>query len=582
MNAKAQTGTLIIDGVHLIIMSWIRRVKRGNQFYLYEVTSVWENGRPKQKLIQYLGVESDQEKVPKPKTKRVHPDRIYPLQSRVAGDVMLLWQIAESLDVVNTIDQYTTGFQNIVGPSPGKYLLTWAINRLIDPESSIQPDTWVQSTVLPELLGMDPQDFTTDAFFSALDAIWPKSLTTQRINGHIPTIEQELYQKWRSLCPLPAGKQETIAYDLTPIPTYGTECPQIEPDSTVNDNQLNQLNLSVITSFADSYPISHFVHPGSFHSISTIPDLMVRLTDLMIEPGTIVWDRGETTKTQITLVEKTGWKLICGVTKRTHEVKALLAATDPPIDPYHLVPIQCMNIYAVKVKTPLFGRSGSVVVYLNPERRLKDQKRRNCALLQIQKDLEELTLSCKDLNRSALSEKIATIVTQPFRPFFQISIHKTPDGMILDWMTNDEARINAEKMDGKYLLYASDVRLFAADIVQRYFEKDFVERVFRNLKTFEEITPTCHCKESRVLGIVFVCTLALRLKTVLRVRLESAKDKKWSVEVLLKHLTRVHRVDLQKDTEYETWYTGLQKEIQTVLEEIGMKDLFGDKVQNTE
>jgi len=562
-------------------MSWIRRVKRGNQFYLYEVTSVWENGRPKQKLVQYLGVESDQEKVPKPKTKRVRPDLIYPLQSRVAGDVMLLWKIAESLNIVNTIDRYTTGFQNVAGPSPGKYLLTWAINRLIDPESATQLEAWVQSTVLPDLLGMDPLDFTKDAYLSSLDAICTQSPKTQRINSHIPTIEVELYQKWRSIRPLPTGRQETIAYDLTPILTYGTECPLIEPGSKINDTQLNQLNLSVITSFADSYPISHFVHPGSFHSISTIPDLMVRLAELMIKPGTIVWDRGYTTKTQIALVEKASWKLICGVTKRTNEVKALLAATEPPVDPYHLVPTQCMNIYAVKVDTPIFGRRGSVVVYLNAERRLKDLKKRNCALLQIQKDLEELQMSCKDLNRDALSEKIAKIVPLAFRPFFQISIQKSPDGMILDWKADDDARINAEKLDGKYLLYASDLHLSSADVVQMYFEKDFVEKVFRDLKTFEEIAPIRHRKESRVLGIIFVCTLALRLKTVLRVMLDSAKDEKWNVEVLLKRLGRVHRVDLQKDTEREIWYTGLQKKTQAVLEEIGMKDLFGDKVRNT-
>ena len=86
-------------------MSWIRRIKRGNQIYLYEVTSVWENGRSKQKLIQFLGVEGDQEKIPKPKTKRVRPERIYPLKSRSAGDVMLLWKIAQSLLELVKFDQ---------------------------------------------------------------------------------------------------------------------------------------------------------------------------------------------------------------------------------------------------------------------------------------------------------------------------------------------------------------------------------------------------------------------------------------------------------------------------------------------
>jgi len=210
-------------------MSWIRRIKRGNQVYLYEVTSIWEDGRPKQKMIRYLGVESDQEKVPKPKTKRMHPERIYPLQSLVAGDVMLLWQIAESLNIVNTIDRYVMGLEDIEGPSPGKYLLSWAINRILDPESATQLDAWVRSTVLPDILGMEPTDFTKDAYLRSLDAICSQSRKTGRIQSHIPTIEVELYQRWRQLHPLPVQNPETIAFDLTPIPTYGTECPLIEP-----------------------------------------------------------------------------------------------------------------------------------------------------------------------------------------------------------------------------------------------------------------------------------------------------------------------------------------------------------------
>lgn len=185
---------IIFNSDQLILISWIRRIKRGKQIYLYEVTSVWENGRAKQKLIQYLGVEGEQEKIPKPKTKRVLLERIHPLKSRSAGDVMLLWKIAQTLNVVNIIDRHTTGFENIEGPSPGKYLITWAINRLIDPESATQLDAWIQSTVLPDLVGMDPLDFSKDAFLKSLDAVCSQSQKTRRIQSHIPSIEAGLYQ----------------------------------------------------------------------------------------------------------------------------------------------------------------------------------------------------------------------------------------------------------------------------------------------------------------------------------------------------------------------------------------------------
>ena len=76
----------------------------------------------------------------------------------------------------------------------------------------------------------------------------PQSRKTGRIQSHIPTIEVELYQRWRQLHPLPVQNPETIAFDLTPIPTYGTECPLDRARSETHETHLNQLNLSVMAS----------------------------------------------------------------------------------------------------------------------------------------------------------------------------------------------------------------------------------------------------------------------------------------------------------------------------------------------
>lgn len=576
-----KTRIFIINADQLIIMSWIRRIKRGNQIYLYEMTSVWENGKSKQKLIQYLGVESDQEKVAKQKTKRVRPDQLYPCRGLTAGDVTLLWRIAESLDVVNIIDRFAMGMENITGPSPGKYLTTWAINRILDPESATQMESWVHSTVLPILAGMEPMDFTKDAYLRSLDAICTQSVKTGTINTHIPTIESELYHKWRTIYPLPVQTPETIAFDLTPIPTYGLECPLVEPGSKTHETHLNQINLSVITSRFDSYPISHFVHPGSSHSITTIPDLIVRLNELKVPLGTILWDRGDTTNEQINLVETEGWKLICGITKRTKEAIAIIFQTDPPLDPEHLVPTQCMNIYAVKVNALLFGLQGSVVVYVNAERRLREMKARHCTLLGIQDDLKKLEASCAAMDENTVNEKIRQAVPKQYQKYFRISIQKIGNELQLKWEEDADARREAERMDGKYLLYATDSSLTALEIVRIYFEKGFVEKIFRDLKTYEEIAPLRHRCESRVLGILFVCTLALRLKTMLRTMLDDVHDTRWNTECLLKKLGRVQRIDLQVGNEQEIWYVNHQKVIDDVLVTIGMKDLFMGKVRMT-
>ena len=178
-------------------------------------------------------------------------------------------------------------------------------------------------------------------------------------------------------------------------------------------------------------------------------------------------------------------------------------------------------------------------------------------------------------------KQVGKILPQSYAKYFDYTVHERPTGIELEWRANTDARVRAERLDGKYLLYATDSSLSASDVVMRYFERDFVEKVFRDLKTFEEIAPIRHRKESRVRGIMFVCTLALRLKVALRMMLAGIKDTKVSAEMFLKQLGRVHQVDFQMDNEVQVWYVGLQKKTDEVLEKIGRKGLFGERIRYT-
>lgn len=562
-------------------MSWIRRVKRGNQYYLYEVTSVLENGKVKQKLIQYLGVEGDEYKVPKPKSKRIIADKIYPERSLRAGDVTLLWKIAETLDIVKTLDRVIMGVEDVKGPSPGKYLTIWAINRILDPESATQLEPWVRTTTLPALAGMGPSDFTKDSFLRSLDSICSESKRIQHIITHIPTIEDQLYQKWRSIHPLPVQTPERIAFDLTAIPTFGKTCTLAEPGHKSSETHQLQINMSVVTSKFDSYPIAHFIHPGSFHSITTIPHLLIRLKELELAPGTIVWDRGYTTQDQVHQVEKDKWKIICGVPQRANEIKKIISEIDPPFEPDFLVPCKCMNISAVKVNRPIFNTKGSVVVYKNIDRQKNDFRQRVVELAELQNGLVEMQKSCKYKKPEDLKEAVDSLLTGN-QKFFKVVISSDGNLPKLTWELDRDELANAGRRDGKYLLYASDPKLTATEIVQAYFERAFIEDVFYDLKSFEEIAPVRHRLETRVLGIMFVCTLALRLKVALRTMMESVNpEKKLSPETLLKKLQRVEQVDFRIGDEVDVRFVNLQQKTNDVLDDIGMSHLFERKTCTT-
>ena len=560
-------------------MSWIKRVKRGNLVYLYECTSARENGKVKSKLIRYLGVESDVFKVPKPKTQRFHPEQIYPIRSFRAGDVALLWHIAGLSNMVNIIDRICIGQENVEGPSPGKFLAIWAINRALDPQSATQIESWVPSTILPKLAGIKPEKFTKDRFLSALDAVCVSSKTTGRVQSLIPQIEEALYQKWRLDNPINTDPNAQYAFDLTPIISFSQTCPLSEAGYKTRQTKRLQINLSLFASKEDRYPITHVVHPGSFHSITTVTNLIVRLRELSIQPGTIIWDRGNTSKTTIEEIEFLEWKVICGVSKTLKRVREILAVTDPPIKPEYLVDSKAMNLYATKVEDSLYGNRGAVTVYINIDRKISDLKKRHAAILEITRDLKRLESNAHTMSLDKLQSSIDEILGE-LKRFFKISIKSDGSGTELIWGPDEEERDPAEKLDGKWLIYASDPSLTAEHVVKTYIEKDFIEKLFENVKSYEEIQPLRHRLESRVFAIIFVCTLALRLKAALRGIIQAKKrESDLSVEMLMKKLEHVEYVGFNVGDSTDAYFINMQKKTLKYLSDVGLDIAFKGEVK---
>ncbi|EQD30120.1 transposase, partial [mine drainage metagenome] len=80
----------------------------------------------------------------------------------------LLWALAKDLNIPRTIDSICGRYSSKEGPSPGTLLTVWAINRVLYPESATQLASWVPTTDLPRLTGVDPEKFTRDAFLTCL------------------------------------------------------------------------------------------------------------------------------------------------------------------------------------------------------------------------------------------------------------------------------------------------------------------------------------------------------------------------------------------------------------------------------
>jgi hypothetical protein len=127
----------------------IKRHKRGNRVYLAEYKSLRQGKKVISKFVRYIGPEDKLSTTEKTR-KRVLV-RLNLSSSYRAGDVRLLWAIAQDLNFIPIIDRNCCGNSHIEGSSPGKLLAIWAINRVIDSESATQLERWVPTTDLPYL-----------------------------------------------------------------------------------------------------------------------------------------------------------------------------------------------------------------------------------------------------------------------------------------------------------------------------------------------------------------------------------------------------------------------------------------------
>ena len=566
---------------------YIRRIKRGDRVYLAEYKSIREGKKVKSQFIRYVGVEGADGKSEKPRKGVL--DRIKHERSYQSGDVRLAWELAKRLNCVDTIDRICCGNDQVSGISPGKLITIWAINRLIDPESATQLSDWVKTTDLPHISGIPPEDFTKDAFLSALDFICSQNERTGRPTDLTSQIDDTLYQNWRHEYPLPPGERETLAYDLTSILFFGVTCPLAVTGHNSKHSRMKQANVAVVVSKYDHHPIAHFVYPGNRQSISTVKNLIARLSDIALQPGTMIWDRGNTSQESVTSIEDLKWNIICGVPKTSNDARSLIRSTDVPVFPNNLVKSTPKgDLYAITVNGHLYGKMRDVVIYKNLQRSSRDLTRRNETLRSLVGDLDKVKHELQDFTDEEIYRKIEEMAGTCF-PFLLITITRNCGKASISLSFDEKALEDAQEMDGKWLLYATDSSLSAAEVVTQYLEKDFVEKVFRCLKTEEDIAPVRHRLEQRVRAYIFICMLAFRLQSVLQALLDAKPEKKRKnkkkntipkrAHEVLSTLKRVERVEVKLGNQVKTWYLNLPGNLDDLFNHIGMPYLFEEQVR---
>src|SRR5947207_4534692 len=117
----------------------------GNRYWRIVESFRDKRGRPRIRVVRHLGTA---QKLLECLSEA--PGRPLYAEERDFGATAALWDTAQQLDIVRTIDTHAR--KRNQGPSVGEYLLLAALNRALAPASKRKLGVWYRNTILVRLL----------------------------------------------------------------------------------------------------------------------------------------------------------------------------------------------------------------------------------------------------------------------------------------------------------------------------------------------------------------------------------------------------------------------------------------------
>ncbi len=257
----------------------------------------------------------------------------------------------------------------------------------------------------------------------------------------------------------------------------------------------------VVIAFAvtrEGIPVRCWVWPGNTSDQSVVEEVKRDLNTWRLGRVVMVQDTGFNSNTNRRILQGAGGHYIIGEKLRLGPKGKLHDALKQK-GKYRTLD------NGLEIKESILGGDSEArrryIIIRNPKEAIRDQKKREDILRDVERQLQEL----KQLDGEP-HEKAACALRS--HKVFGRYIRQTKTGKL----KLNKAKISTEaQLDGKYLVSTSDDGLSAEDVVLGYKQLAAIERVFRDLKHLIDIRPVNHRLADRVRAHVLLCWLAMLL-----------------------------------------------------------------------
>ncbi len=312
-------------------MAFIRKIKKGDSTYLVKVESYREQGKVKQRVLEYVGKEENGVAIQKVDIGKINIENV-----KHYADISVLNQLCISLNL------------NFLLGKHHKSITALLIAHLICKGSILRVSKWIEQSTIREVLGIN--ELTIEMLYNALDYLE---------ECDFDKIEAGIFESWKLLDP---NDNKSFVLDVTDTYYNGkNDNTSIRKGKDGKVSKLIQIGLGV--SFENGFPIFHKSYGGNISNIKILEDLTLTMAKRGI--NTIVLDRGFYSEANVTDLNKLKMKVIVGVKQSVGIKKDVLSKIDRNKIYVAKNQVTLKNTFVYTQEVPfLFGK---LVIIYNPK-----------------------------------------------------------------------------------------------------------------------------------------------------------------------------------------------------------------------
>jgi len=445
------------------------------------------------------------------------------VSSQPFGLVAAAYQTAQEIGLTDILVKHIPGDRG--GVARWIYFFVSIINRLDDATSKNRMTRWLDHTILPELLGIDPQKLTGKNFWYAADDIVSESeLRRKRASPSLADdpliglggdtfnqIEMDVFARVNEMMGL---SPSVICYDTTNFYTYIAEPTRSELAHTCHSkaakHHLKHVGLLMAVERSHGVPLVSNVYQANRHDSKVfscvLADLLVALKQLCADQELVlVLDKGNNSRDNFKSMEgKISW------------VGSLVPSHHKDLMERELSLYQgsWKDLRYFRCQRTIMGIPCAVVLTFNPATKRKQEHSMVRGIERLKRDLLERWNTYKRKPTAVPPGLLSIRKKSDYARCVEISVLDR-EIRFEDKKEEIEAR---KKRFGKSLIFSNMLEAETGYLIETYHHRNTIENDFQLLKdqAIIRFRPIRHWTDSKIRAYAFCCVIALTLMRVMQ------------------------------------------------------------------